>query len=254
MNEIINSEKNSNIKLLRSLKTSKGRDRHKKFIMEGERLIQDALDKDVEIDFLIISKNREKKYEDMKIRKKIVEDKLFKSISDTVNTQGIMAIANKKTVQEPENLGETVLFLDEVNDPGNLGTIIRSAAAFDVKNIYLSSNSCDVYNEKTIRASMGAIFNVNFFYTSYEKLKELNNKGYYILGASLDGEIYDNKVYYDKKVVLLMGNEAKGISDKALEAADFKIKIAMSNKVESLNLSAATTILLYERYKVRKKI
>ena len=148
---------------------------------------------------------------------------------------------------------DIILALDDIQDPGNLGTILRTADGANLKQILLSKNSADPYNPKVVRSTMGAIFRVNIIEVENlkDELKKAQANGFKVMVTSLDTQnsIYDTEYY---KKVIVIGNEANGVSDDVLNIADVKAKIPMLGKTESLNASVATSIILYEY--VRQKI
>lgn len=132
--------------------------------------------------------------------------------------------------------------LDQINDPGNMGTIIRSAEAFGFSDIILLANTCDIYNEKTLRASMGSIFRLNFVYKNMDDVKNLKEK-YKIVSADMSG--YDiNEFKSDEDLILAIGNEANGLSDEVRNLTDIFVKIPMQGKIESLNAAIAASIIM----------
>ena len=182
-----------------------------------------------------------------------VTKKIFESISDVTHPQGILAVVeknNKKTINYKEDI---VLVLDGLQDPGNLGTILRTIDSANLSQIIVSKETVDAYNPKVVRSTMGAIFRVNIVQTDNlkETLKEFKKHKYKIMSTSLGAteSIYD--IDYNKKV-LVIGNEANGVSKEILDFADEKVIIPMLGKTESLNASVATSIIVYEY--VRRKI
>lgn len=243
---LITSKDNKIYKLINSLKKPKYRKKNSMFILEGKRLVYEAIEREASIVYIVINEDfkdefiYEKSYEIIKI-----ESNLFKNLQDTVSSQGIIAICKEKLIETYDFDEKTVLYLEDIQDPGNLGTIIRSAASFDVKTIILSKNSCDVYNEKVLRASMGAIFLVDVHYEGLEIINTFKEHGYRAYSTSPRGK---STKYTADKALILMGNEGNGLSDEAFKMSDEMITIANTGKLESLNLSVASSIILYERY------
>jgi TrmH family RNA methyltransferase len=174
-----------------------------------------------------------------------VTNEILKKISQTTTPSKIMGLVEKK--KEESIIGERVLILDNIQDPGNLGTIIRSAVAFNIDTIVSSDDTVDLYNPKVVRASQGMIFHINIvrrdIIDTIDKLHELD---YEILGTSVDVGMYVDKVELTNKYALVMGNEGNGVHDEILDMCDHYIYIPMNNKVESLNVAVATSIILYE--------
>ena len=137
-----------------------------------------------------------------------------------------------------------VLYLDDISDPGNLGTLLRKALAFGYKTVLLSKNSCSIYNEKAIQSSQGAIFDLNIV-EGYTKLSELKASGYEILATEIKGSVDLDNVSPKSKHVLILGNEAHGVSEAVLKLADKRVKIDIKN-IESLNVGVAGGIAMYK--------
>ena len=183
-----------------------------------------------------------------------VTENVFNSITEVKNPQGILAVIERKNSENEINYNEDIIVaLDGIQDPGNLGTILRTVDSIGLKQILVSKETADVYNPKVVRSTMGAIFRVKVIECdNLEKtLKEIKKYKYEIVVTSLqtNESIYDIK--YNKKIIVI-GNEANGVSKEIQEMADKKVKIPMLGKTESLNASVATGIVLYEY--VRQKI
>ena len=259
---IISSKENEIVKYIKSLERKKARDANNQYIVEGLKIVGEAvLSENVGIYKVIISESKQNDKEFLDILKKIdnnriiiVKDNIFKYLCDTVNPQGIIAIVNKKNMENIKN--EDIIFaLDNIQDPGNLGTIIRSLDSSGFKQIFLSEDTVDCYNSKVVRSSMGAIFRVNILENQNleEKLKSLKLEGYKIMTTSLDTNNNHFDIEY-KKCVIVIGNESKGVSKNIQDLSDIKIKIPMLGKTESLNASVAASIVMYEivRQKFKK--
>lgn len=252
---MIESKDNKLFKKICSLKTKKFRDKYNQFIIEGEKFVTE-IPNDYNIDCIIVSESYILK-KDSFINKQVfvMKDSLFKNISDTISPQGIMAIVNKKQFVLDDLLTNgCFLIIENMQDPGNLGTLIRTADASSIDCVLLSTNTVDLYNSKTIRASAGSIFNVPIITDvdirqAINKLKQFDIK---ILVAHLKG----NKNIYDinltKNIAIIIGNEGNGISDETSFLADELVKIPIIGKAESLNASIAGTIIMYEV--VRQKL
>lgn len=237
---LITSLDNKKIKDIVKLKQKKYRDINNKFIIETENLIEEAyLENCLEEVYILENEDISLKL-DCPIYE--VTSRVMDKIKN-VNTSKILGIARK-----PENfeyIGKRYLMLDKVSDPGNLGTIIRGASAFDIDTIILSEDCCDVYNEKTIRATEGAIFRVNIIIENLEvainKLKNLNINIYKTdvnAGEDITEIPKDN-------FCIIMGNESNGVSEKVKKQVPKTVHIQTSN-VESLNVAMAASIILYE--------
>ena len=182
-----------------------------------------------------------------------VPQNIFKMISDVENPQGVLAVIGKKNNKEINTSEDLILALDDIQDPGNLGTILRTADSVGLKQILVSKGTADCFNPKVVRSTMGAIFRVNVIECEDLKqtLKDLQNKEYKVMITSLKAK---NSIYntnYNKKVIVI-GNEANGVSKEIQTIADEKVIIPMLGKTESLNASVATGVILYEY--VRQKL
>jgi TrmH family RNA methyltransferase len=183
-----------------------------------------------------------------------VSKKVFDLISDVQTPQGMLAVIEKENSEDKIDYTEDVIVvLDGIQDPGNLGTILRTIDSVGLKQVIVSKETADSYNPKVVRSTMGAIFRVNIIESEnlIDTLKNMKKHKYKVMATSLETEnsIYD--IDYTKKV-LVIGNEANGVSQDILDYADEKIKIPMLGKTESLNASVATAVILYEY--VRNKI
>ena len=177
----------------------------------------------------------------------IVEKNVFQDMSDVMNPQGILAIVKKEENMKIDYNEKLFLILDGISDPGNLGTIIRTADSLNMKQIIVSSNTLDVYNPKVVRSTMGAIFRVKVIYVD-DLTKEVNmlkQKGIKVLATDLK----TNKSIYEadyNSSAIVIGNESNGVTEEVLNASSERIKIPMNGKTESLNAAVATSIILYE--------
>ena len=183
-----------------------------------------------------------------------VTNKVFDSITEVMNPQGILAIIEKQSKEiQIDDKQDIILALDDIQDPGNLGTILRTADSIGLTQILVSKGTADCYNPKVVRSTMGAIFRVKIIECEdlVKILKEIKKHKFEIVVSSLqtDNSIYD--INYHKKVIVI-GNEANGVKKEIQDLADKKIKIPMLGKTESLNASVATGIILYEY--VRQKL
>jgi len=262
--QVITSKENEQVKQIKKLKDKKYRDENKKYLIEGIRLIEEAIQENSDIDTIIICEECIKKeildskllYEIAKYNCLYVTKSIFDTITDVKNPQGVMAIINQKEKQTTIDYKEEVIvILDNIQDPGNMGTILRTADSVGLKQIIISKNSVDVYNTKVIRSTMGAIFRINIIESDdlIKTVKEIKNNKFNVAITDLNTNesIYDIK--YNKSAIII-GNEANGVSKELAQIADNKIKIPMLGKTESLNASVATSIILYEyvRQKLRR--
>lgn len=251
---IISSASNDQIKKIIQLKEkAKVRKNEGSFIVEGIKMFKEAPAEDVVKVYISEQFFDQNKSELDGIDYQLVSDSVFKKISDTVTPQGVLAIVKQKkyTIQ---NLLDTMhegkncfVVLDRIQDPGNLGTIIRTGEGAGINGIIMSSTTADVYNPKVIRSTMGSIYRVPFVIVEDlpEAIQKLKSAGVTTYAAHLKGGAY-NKEEFSDKTALLIGNEANGLSDEVSAQADKLIKIPMQGKVESLNAAIATAILMYQ--------
>lgn len=240
----IQSDKNKIIKEINSLKLRKNRDKLKLFLLEGERLIGEAADR---IRYVVTSES----YRGNVKSDYIVSDSLFARISDTVNPQGVLAVCNIVDNEFKNNI-ETPLYilLENIQDPGNMGTIIRTADAADADGVFLSKGCVDIYNPKAVRSTMGSIFHLPIF-TDVD-LKELVNKiNVETVAAHLKGDKTPYDINMKKGIAIMIGNEGNGLSNELSEKADNLVKIPMPGKAESMNAGVAASIMIYEAVRQR---
>ena len=260
--QVISSKDNEVIKSIRKLKEKKYRDEHNAYIIEGIKLIKEAIAENASIKQIVMSENytdennldKDALYEIAKYNLIYVTEKIFNLITDVKTPQGIIAIIEKKNnIKQIDYSQDIIVALDGVQDPGNLGTILRTVDSANLKQIILSKNSADPYNPKVVRSTMGAIFRVNIIEVEnlVDTLKEVQKNDFKVMVTSLDTEksVYD--IDYNKKIIVI-GNEANGVSKEVQNMADEKVIIPMLGKTESLNASVAAGIMIYEY--VRRKI
>lgn len=236
---VITSLDNKEVKYLVKLNTKKFRDSEHKFLIDGEHLVEEAYKKGILDKIIVVDDNYS-----FNCDKLIVTKEIMKKISllDTPpNIMGVCKMMDEKLV------GNKYLILDRIQDPGNLGTIIRSAVAFNVDTIIMSNDTVDLYNSKVLRATQGMIFSINYYKGDLVKIiNDLKDKKIPIYTTNVNNgknikEIDDASCY-----ALIMGNEGSGVRDEIANLADTNIYIPMSNSCESLNVAVATSILLYE--------
>ncbi len=260
--QIISSKENQFIKHIKKLKDKKYRDINNEYLIEGIKLIKEAIQEKAKIKQIVICDECEKieaipkdlMYEIAKHECIYVTKKLFETLTNVVEPQGILAIIGKSDPKQEINYNEDIIVaLDDIQDPGNLGTILRTVDSIGLTQIIISKGTADVFNPKVIRSSMGAIFRVKVIESEDLKqtLLEIKKHKFELLVTSLQTKksVYDIK--YKKKIIVI-GNEANGVSKEIQELSDYKIKIPMLGKTESLNASVATGIILYEY--VRQKL
>lgn len=268
--DTIISQSNEKIKMIKNLNDKKFRKEYQAFYLEGIKVVTEILESDKAMDIMFIAFSKdillqchggENLFQKLQQSKNIkvieVDKKVFKSITDTVNTQGVLVVLRKKSYQieeEIKNNQSSILLLDQIQDAGNLGTIIRSADAFDTRLILCTTGTVDVYSPKVIRSTMGAILRVKVLFIEdiSSTIEILKKNDYTIIGTSLQTESRLEEIEISKRNVFVLGNEANGVSQEILNACDQLVKIPMSKTAESLNVSVAASIMLYEEYKRKK--
>ena len=252
---LITSKDNSKIKKIKKLKEKKYR--KTAFIVEGIKMLKEAISEKAEIDTIIIREDTELDFKlDSELEKKVIHvtKNVFETISDVVSPQGVLVVINKKIDDNKiSKHADYILALDGIQDPGNLGTIIRTADSANIKQILVSKDTVDSYSPKVVRSTMGAIYRVKIIECEdlAKTLKSLQTTGFEIVTTDLhtDKSIYD--MNYNKKIVVI-GNEANGVTPEIRELLNYRVKIPMLGKTESLNAAVATGIMIYEY--VRQKI
>lgn len=254
---VITSKDNEFVKHVKKLKEKKYREEYGEFIVEGIKMLQEAILENAKIKQIVVCEDcknsggipQELLYEIAKYDCVYVNEKVFTQMTDVSNPQGILAIIDKSGNKEAQidYKADLILVLDNIQDPGNMGTILRTADSIDLKQILVSKGSSDVYNPKVVRSTMGAIFRVKVIECEdlVKTVKELKKHKINVYATDLktDKSIYD--VDY-KKSAIVIGNEANGVSNEILEESSQRIKIPMLGKTESLNAAVATSIILYE--------
>ncbi len=265
--EIITSNKNQRIKDLQKLnKDSRFRRQQGVFIVEGIRMFAELPVERVRQ--VVLSETAWSRYRtefaDMGFgladeNFMVVKDYLYENISQTKSPQGLMAVVEcmhytLEDLMKPMREGETPIYLilETLQDPGNMGTIIRSSEAAGVAGVIIGGASCDPYSQKVVRSTMGAIFRVPFIISENlsADIEKLKKNGVFIYGAHLNGTpLYEENL--NKPVAFLIGNEGNGLSDEVAATADGLIRIPMEGSVESLNAAVSATLLAYEAYRQR---
>lgn len=238
---LITSINNEHIKELAKLKDKKYRDNSLVFLVETKHLVMEAY-KEGLVKELILEKDE---LYPLNVDTLYVSREVMKKLSSTDTPSKVMAVVYKK--KEENIIGERVLILDNIQDPGNLGTIIRSAVAFNIDTIVLSNDTVDLYNPKVVRANQGMMFHINIIKrNTISIINELKHEGYKIVGTKVTNghDVKDAKIY--SHFALVIGNEGKGISRDVDNLCDEYLYIKMNETCESLNASVAASILLYE--------
>lgn len=256
--EIIKSKNNPKVKYWTSLLNKKGRQQTKQYIIEGVKLIEEALLANQVIESIILAEymqlpdkitlhitNAKGEIELFSVSKEIID-----KLADTNTPQGILAVVKQKDWQIEELLKKKgmLLLIDEIQDPGNLGTIIRSANGAGVDGVIIGIGTVELYSPKVIRSAMGSIFHLPIISADLDDvIKHLKADGIKVIGTSP----YTDQIYYDvdltNNVAILIGNEAKGLSEHRKEQVNEMMKIPLTGEAESLNAAMATTIILFDR-------
>ena len=258
--EFITSKDNRLIKDVRKLiSSSKERREQSRFILEGLRLCADAAFNNYGIETAIVSENVEESDRLQTVLNKAqrvvqVSDSLFQHISDTVSPQGVLCVVKMpqtvSSFSELEN-GKFIV-LENTSDPSNLGAIARTAEALGIDGLIVSANGCDVFSPKSQRAAMGALLRLPVF-VSKDILSDINtlkSNGFTVYASVVsDADCDVTEVQFKNKIVVLIGNEANGLTQEAINAASKKITITMKGKAESLNAAAAAAIFMWEMSK-----
>ncbi len=253
----------SEIKFYTSLNQKKSRKESGKFLIEGAHLIEECLNSKYKIDLIIFRDDIEHydykiisdKIKEKKTRTESISFKSFKKISETESSQGIVGVVSMNETKLNPDYGSPVIVLDSISDPGNLGTIIRTAYWFGAGAVLISENSADIYNSKALRATQGAIFhfrienNINMD----SKLKMLRESGYKIFLLTPKGDLSLNVINKNEKSVFVFGNESEGISEHILNKGYDTLKIDGYSDCESLNVGVAAGIVLFSFCEGAKK-
>ncbi len=258
---MITSMGNAQVKqLLQWQKKAKQRNKDGIFLVEGIRMSAEVPKERLQNVYVSKSFYEKKKemLDKMQIPCEILADDVFARVSDTQTPQGILCVVKQSIYKFEEVTGGKrvhLMVLDNLQDPGNLGTIFRTAEGAGVSGIILSKDCVDIYNPKTIRSTMGAIYRMPFIYV--EDLPEacalLKKKEICLYAAHLDGAHFYDEEDYSGGCAFLIGNEGNGLRDEVAACADVRIKIPMHGQVESLNAAVAASILMYEVCRQRRK-
>lgn len=243
---IIKSLQNEQIKNFAKLKEKKYRDEMGLFIVEGDHLVRMAYEAKCLVTLLVAEEDLENYLdildEDNTI---IVTESIINKLSFTKSPQNVIGIA-RQNMYDKKDVNK-VLVLDTLQDPGNVGTLIRSALAFNYDKVFVSENTVDIYNEKVIRASQGAIFKINVVRKELNQIyRILKMNDFQIIVTSLtNSSVYLNELKVKEQFAIVLGNEGNGVSEVSLKNATDVVKIKMSDKIDSLNVAVAGSIVMY---------
>lgn len=260
--QTITSKDNELIKHIRKLKDKKYRDESNEYVVEGVKLVEEAVKENAKIKQIIVCEDTTRTYEiPTHIMLEIaryecisVSNKIFNIITQVTNPQGIMAIIEKNVQDAQIDYSQDIIVvLDDVQDPGNLGTILRTVDSIGLNQIIVSKGTADAFNSKVVRSTMGAIFRIKIIEVENlaQAIKEMRKHHFKLMVTSLQtkNSIYD--IDFNKKIIVI-GNEANGVSKEIQDMADEKAKIPMLGRTESLNASVAAGVVMYEY--VRQKL
>lgn len=253
------------VKEVRSLKNKSARTEKNLYFIEGARFTAEALKENTDICYIVLSESFASDDGSAEMLEQIshgrfdcylLPDGLFESISDTQNPQGILAVLRqkKKQLKDYSIADGLMVILDAVRDPGNMGTIIRTADAAGCTGVIIPDGCVDIYNPKVLRATMGSVFHVPIYHCAgtADAISLLKGKGFLICASHLEGAISIYQADLSGNVALIIGSEAEGISDETIRNADMLIKIPMAGRAESLNASAAAAVMMFEAMRQRE--
>lgn len=256
----ITSGDNSRIRLVRKLSTRKGRSTEGRFAVEGRNLVREVLERGLDVDFIMIPAGTSAdlpgfvkdciKAPDMTVCE--VSEREFACLTDAGGGIGMLAVVKQQPcgteLIDRLSPDDNILVLDRIQDPGNMGTLIRTAVAAGYKAIIAMSGTVDIYSPKVLRATAGMIFEIPVVYVSgEERLREILKKsGRRIAVTAVDGGVPYYEEDLSKGIALIIGNEGRGVSDAMIKMADVKVTLPMRGRIESLNAAVAAAILMYE--------
>jgi len=247
------------LKRILSYQEKKGRKKGNRFLIEGTRLVEEALRSDWQVTELYFNSDlsqtecgrnllalaRQKNIETVQI-----QNQALRKMAETETPQGVIAAVEKKELPLGSLLSRNpdfIVVLENLKDPGNLGTIIRTADALGVKALLVSKDSVELYNPKTVRSTMGSIFHVPIFYpVNLSDVLKVLKKDYRILAAVSQGGVSPHGLEYSQPICLILGGEAFGLSEEIVKLADLKVSVPNFGRAESLNVSVAAGMLMYE--------
>lgn len=267
---MITSNSNQQVKNLSALLAkSKERKKQKCFVVEGEKMVFEAPSAQIQKVYVSESYERASCKALLQLQEgirrvqpefsyEVVADGVYKSVSDTQTPQGILAIVRMPEYEFKDLLWEEktqLLILESIQDPGNLGTMIRTGEGAGITGVLMNKTTVDLFNPKTIRSTMGSIYRVPFYVTENlkESLEQLKQEGVCLYAAHLKGSAMYDEFDYTTACGFLIGNEGNGLSDETADMADTYIKIPMEGKVESLNAGISAALLMYEANRQRRR-
>ncbi len=236
---LITSKDNGRIKEIRKILNKKYSLEKGLFIIEGENLVEEAIKNNL-LKELYVLEGYECKYD---FQYDEVTHEVMKSISNLKSTPRLLGVAK---IKKEEKIGKKIIILDDIQDPGNAGTIIRNAVAFGIDTVVFSKSSVSVYNEKTLRSTGGMIFNINIIIDDLEHvISQIKDNNIKVIGTSLNTSKSLETLEKMDNFAIIFGNEGNGVSEDILSLCDEVIKINMNSKCESLNVAVSSGIVLY---------
>ena len=258
MTEIITSKDNKLIKSIRKLmSSSKARKEQECFVAEGLRLCMDAVMSQAKILYFLYTNQASQKnpvkikeISDASEKSFIVSEDVYEKLTDTKTPQGFLCVIkiDKNSCTDITESGKKYLGLEKIQDPSNMGTVLRTAEALGIDGVIMSSDCCDIYSPKVIRGSMGAVFRLPFMISDdiTKTIIECRKKNILCYASTPKNAENIKNTDFSKGGIIFIGNEGNGLSEKVIKSCDKKIMISMKGRAESLNASAAAAILMYE--------
>lgn len=244
----ITSTENKIYKQTKKLLSRSERNKTKLFIAEGQRIVEDAVNAKV-AEYIFVSQDYDGEGYELPTYR--VSDKMFSALSDTETTQGIIAVCKMAYYNMEEIDCQTLLVCDGVSDPGNLGTLIRTAECSGVGGIVLLKGTVDPYSPKVVRSTMGSVFRMPIYFAQVSDIKE-HLADYAVVATVLDGsrDLYD--IDFPEKTAVVVGNEAHGVSKEVADIAQIRTLIPMCGNSESLNAAVAGSVVMYEIFRQKR--
>ena len=247
--EFISSVKNPRVISWKSLLDRKGRDSLNAFLVEGSRMVQEAVTSGFEVQAVLIRENYMPSFVlPYNIPAYSLSEHVFSAVTDTRTPQGIAAVVSRRV---PPADGQRLIALDAVQDPGNVGTIIRTADAAGFDGVILGPECADLFSPKVLRSTMGSVFRMGFSFPDDlpALLRDYRCRGYSVLSSQLDGEPFFERRNVSHSFILIVGNEGNGISDPVKSVATHHLRLPMRGGAESLNAAVAAGIMMYDLMK-----
>jgi len=243
--EILSSVKNPKIAVWKSLKERKGRKETGCFLVEGRKMVEEALASDFKVRAVLVDQDRAEEFHLPDGAVYAMPSHVLAAVCDTKTPQGIAAVVEARQITR---LGNRLVVLDGVQDPGNVGTIIRTADAAGMDGVILSEQCADVFGPKTLRATMGSVFRMPMAVTADlpSMLEGLKGEGYAVISSQLDGEPFYERAPVGELFCLVIGSEGNGVSETVQRIATHRVKLPMRGGAESLNAAVAAGIMMYE--------